>query len=125
MKTEQKMWLESSKAITQGQSFHYCQLTQAAVPTIMSLLPYKLILIKSYPLIESILESKTQTPITVTDMSQSGTLPLTPGMEHVEPEQAPPLPAPPANPVQLITVNATQKEVKMNTLTPSWETERN
>jgi len=30
-------------------------------------------------------------------------------MEHVEPEQVPP-----ANPVQLITVNATQKEVKMN-----------
>ena len=38
-------------------------------------------------------------------------------MEHVEPEQAPPLPAPPANPIQLITVNATQKEVKMNMLT--------
>jgi len=39
-------------------------------------------------------------------------------MKHVEPEQAPPPPAPPANPVQPITVNATQKEVKMNTPTP-------
>ena len=39
-------------------------------------------------------------------------------MEHIKPEQVPPPPAPPANPVQLITVNATQKEVKMNTLTP-------
>jgi len=48
-------------------------------------------------------------------MSQSGTLPLAPGMEHVEPEQTPP--TPPANPVQQITVNATQKEVKMNMLT--------
>ena len=57
-------------------------------------------------------------PITVTDMRQSGTLPPAPGMEHVEPEQAPPTPAPPANPVQPITVNATQKEVKMNTPTP-------
>ena len=46
-------------------------------------------------------------------MSQSGTLLLAPGMEHVEPEQVPP-----ANPVQPITVNATQKEVKMNTPTP-------
>jgi len=84
-------------------------------PIITSLFPYKLIPIESYPLIESILESKTQTPITVTDMSQSGTLPLGPGMEHVEPEQAPF--TPPANPVQLITVNATQKEVKINTPT--------
>jgi len=48
-------------------------------------------------------------------MSQSGILPLAPGMEHVEPEQAPP--TPPANPIQPITVNATQKEVKMNTPT--------
>ena len=79
----------------------------------MSLLPYELLPIKSYPSIESILESETQTPITVTDMSQSGTLPSAPGMEHVEPEQVPA-----ANPVQLITVNATQKEVKMNTPTP-------
>jgi len=39
-------------------------------------------------------------------------------MEHVESEQAPPLPAPPANPIQPITVNATQKEVKMNKPTP-------
>jgi len=85
-------------------------------PTIISLLPYELIPIESYSSIESILESETQTPITVTDMSQSGTLPSAPGMEHVEPEQVPP--APPANPVQPITVNATQKEVKMNTLTP-------
>jgi len=42
---------------------------------------------------------------------------LAPGMEHVEPEQALPPPAPPANPVPLITVNTTQKEVKMNTPT--------
>jgi len=82
----------------------------------MSLSPYQLIPIESYPSIKSILESETQTPITVTDMSQSGTLPPAPGMEHVESEQAPP--APPANPVQLITVNATQKEVKMNMPTP-------
>jgi len=51
-------------------------------------------------------------------MSQSGTLPPAPGMEHVEQEQAPPPSAPPANPVPPITVNATQKEVKMNTPTP-------
>jgi len=76
----------------------------------MSLFPYELIPI------ESILKSETQTPITVTDMSQSGTLPLAPGMEHVEPEQA--SSTPPANPIQPITVNATQKEVKMNTPTP-------
>ena len=108
MKTEQKTWLENSKAITQDQSFHYRQLIQALAPTIMSLFPYELIPI----------ESETQIPITVTDMSQSGTLPPAPGMEHVEPEQAPPSPAPPANPIPLITVNATQKEVKMNMLTP-------
>jgi len=42
-------------------------------------------------------------------------------MEHVEPEQAPPLPAPPANPVQPITVNATQKELKINMLIPFME----
>ena len=46
-------------------------------------------------------------------MNQSSTLPSTPGMEHVEPEQVPP-----ANSVQPITVSATQKEVKMNTPTP-------
>ena len=51
-------------------------------------------------------------------MNQSGTLPPAPEIEHVEPEQAPPPSAPPANPVQPITVNATQKEVKMNMLTP-------
>jgi len=50
-------------------------------------------------------------------MSQSGILLPAPSMEHVEPEQAPPLPAPPANPTPLITVNTTQKEVKMNTPT--------
>ena len=100
----------------QGQSFHYHQLIQALAPTIISLFPYKLILIEFYPSIKSILESETQTPIPVTDMSQSSTLPLAPGMECVEPEQAPP--TPPENPVQLITVNATQKEVKMNTPTP-------
>ena len=82
----------------------------------MSLFPHELILIKFYPSIKSILESKIQTPITVTDMSQSGTLLPAPGMEHVEPEQAPP--APLANPIQPITVNATQKEVKMNMPTP-------
>ena len=60
------------------------------MPTIISLFPYELVPIKSYPSIESILESETQTPITVTDMSQSGTLPPTLGMEHVESEQAPP-----------------------------------
>jgi len=55
-------------------------------------------------------------------MSQSSILPPTPGMEQVEPGQtapappAPPVP-PPVNP-QLITVNATQKEVKMNTPIP-------
>ena len=112
MKTEQKTWLGNSRAITQGQSFYYHQLIQASAPTIMFLFPYELILIKS------ILESEIQTPITVTDMSQSGTLLPTSGMEHVEPEQASPLPAPPANPVQPITVNATQKEVKINMLTP-------
>ena len=70
-------------------------------------------------MIESILESQNQTPITVTDISQSGILPPTPGMEQVEPGQtAPTPPAPLANP-QPITVNATQKEVKMNTPTPS------
>jgi len=79
----------------------------------MSLFPYKLVPI----------ESEIQTPITVIDMSQSGTLPPAPGMEHVEPEQAPP--TPPTNPVQPITVNATQKEVKMNMPAPSQETERN
>jgi len=84
----------------------------------MSLFPHKLLSIESYPSIESILESEIQTPITVRDMSQSGTLSPAPGIEHVEPEQAPPPPAPPANPVQPITVNATQKEVKMNTPTP-------
>ena len=55
-------------------------------------------------------------------MSQANTLPPTPGMEQVEPQQtipAPPVP-PPANP-QPITVNATQKEVKMNTPTPFTE----
>jgi len=82
-------------------------------PTIASLFPYELIPIESYPSIESILKSETQTLITVTDMSQSGILPLASGI-HVEPEQAPPPPTPPANPVQLSTVNATQKEVKMN-----------
>jgi len=46
-------------------------------------------------------------------MSQSGTLPPESGMKHVEPEQAPP-----ANPIPPITVNATQKEVKMNMPTP-------
>jgi len=51
-------------------------------------------------------------------MSQSGTLPPAPGMEHVKPEQAPPPLAPPANPVPPITVNTTQKEVKMNMPTP-------
>jgi len=81
----------------------------------MSLFPYELIPIESYPLIESILKSETQTPITVTDMSQSGTLPSAPGIEHVKPEQAPP--APPANLIQPITVNATQKKVTMNMLT--------
>jgi len=45
-------------------------------------------------------------------MSQSSTLPSAPEMEHVEPEQVPP-----TNPVQPITVNATQ-EVKMNMPTP-------
>jgi len=79
----------------------------------MSLPSYKLLPIKSYPSIESILESETQTPITVTDMSQSGILPPIPGMEHMEPEQVPP-----ANPIQLIMVNVTQKEVKMNMPTP-------
>ena len=39
-------------------------------------------------------------------------------MEHVKPEQAPSPPAPPANPTPLITVNTTQKKVKMNMLTP-------
>ena len=68
-KTEQKTWLGDSKAITQGQSFHYCQLIQASAPTITSLFPYELLPI------ELILESETQTSITVTDMSQSGTLP--------------------------------------------------
>jgi len=38
-------------------------------------------------------------------------------MEHVESEQAPPLPAPPANPILPIIINTTQKEVKMNTPT--------
>jgi len=112
------MWLGNSKAITQGQSFHYCQLIQALAPTITSLLPYKLTPIESYSSIESILESETQTPITVTDMSQSGILPPAPSMEHMEPEQAPPPPASPANPTPPITVNATQKEVKMNMPTP-------
>jgi len=107
------MWLGDSKAIIQGQSFHYHQLIQASVPTITSLFPYKLVLIESYPSIKSILESKNQTPITVTDMSKSCTLPPTPGMEHVEPEQAPP-----ANPILPITVNATQKEVKINMQIP-------
>jgi len=79
----------------------------------MSLPSYELLSIESYPSIESILESETQTPITVTDMSQSGILPPVPGMEHMEPEQVPP-----ANPIQPITVNATQKEVKMNMPTP-------
>jgi len=55
----------------------------------------------------------------VTDISQSGTLPPAPGIEHVEPEQAPP--TPPANPIQPITVDATQKEVKMNMPTPFME----
>jgi len=124
-KTEQKTWLGNSKAVTQGQSFHYCQLIQASAPTITSSLPYELVLIESYLLIESILKCETQTPITVTDMSQSGTLPPAPGIEHVEPEQAPPLPTPPANPIQPITVNTTQNEVKMNTPTLFTETERN
>jgi len=79
----------------------------------MSLFPYELVLIESYPSIKSILKSKTQTPITVTDMSQSGTLSLAPGIEHVEPEQAPP-----TNPALPIMINASQKEVKMNTPTP-------
>jgi len=87
------------------------------VPTITSLFSYKLIPIESYPLIESILESENQTLITVTDMSQSSTLPPAPGMEHVEPEQAPPPPTPPLNSVLPITVNTTQKEVKMKMLT--------
>ena len=51
-------------------------------------------------------------------MSQFGTIPPAPGMEHVEPEQARPLPAPLANLTQPITVNVTQKEVKMNMPTP-------
>jgi len=89
-KTEQKTWLENSKAVTQGQSFYYCQLIQASVPTITFLFLYKLIPIGSYPLIKLILESKIQTPP----------------------------PAPPANPILPITVNATQKEVKMNMPTP-------
>jgi len=82
----------------------------------MFLFPYELIPIESYPSIKSILKSENQTPITVTDMSQSGTLPPASGMEHVEPEQAPP--APPTNPIQPIAVNTTQKEVKMNIPTP-------
>jgi len=92
MKTKQKIWLGNRKAVTQGQSFHYCQLIQALAPIIISLFPYELVLIESYPSIESILESKNKTPtqITVTDMSQSGTLLPTPGIEHVEPEQTPP-----------------------------------
>jgi len=118
MKTEQKTWLENSKAITQGQSFHYCQIIQASVPTITFLLPYELTPIKSYSLIESILESETQAPIKVTDMSQSSILPPAPSIEHVEPEQAPSPPTPPANSTPPITVNTTQKEVKMNMLIP-------
>jgi len=78
----------------------------------MSLFPYELILIESYHSIESILKSETQTPITVTDMSQSGTLSSAPGMEHVEPEQVPPPPAPPANPVQPITAMPLRKKLR-------------
>ena len=59
-------------------------------------------------LIKSILKSEIQTPITLTDMSQSSNLPPTP-MEDA---------APPANPMSLVTINTTQKEVKINIPTP-------
>ena len=48
------MWLGNSKAVIQGQSFHYCQLIQALMPTITSLFLYELVPIESYPSIESI-----------------------------------------------------------------------
>jgi len=77
---------------------------QALAPTITSLLPYKLALIESYLLIESILKSETQTPITLTDMSQSSNLPPAP-MEDA---------APLANSTPPVIINTSQKEVKMN-----------
>ena len=77
----------------------------------MSLLPYELTPIESYPSIKSILlEHETQTPITLTDMDQSGIL-QPPAPEHPQS----------TNPTLPITINASQKEVKMNTPTPFME----